>query len=132
MKYTTLMLGFAILMASAGAGATNTPIRCDLCKSLQHIPVQYRGTWCFIHEGTKARIYQRCQHKNKHGMEVTAAFPIIDGMEGRNKITYVGTYPSGAPGLLLQGVYVAIDRQDDPIEWRWSLSRDGQYLLWED
>ena len=129
MKYTTLMLGFAILMASAGVGATGTSMRPLQVPTA--IPVQYQGTWCLIHRGARATIYQRCQRKNKDSIEITAAFPIIDGEEGRNKITYVGTYPSDTPSLLLQGVYVAIDRPDEPIEWRWSLSRDGQYLLWE-
>lgn len=132
MKNKTALLGFAILVASIAVAAADPLVKCDLCKSLQRIPVQYRGTWCFIHTGTKATIYQRCQRKNKGGIEVTAAFPIVDGIEGRNKITYVGTYPYGAPGLLLQGKYEAIDQGDVPIEWKWSISRDGQYLLWED
>src|SRR5262245_10216944 len=88
-RYATLLLGLATLMVSVVAAATADPVvPCDLCKSLQRMPAQYRGTWCFIHQGTIASIYKRCPHKNKHGMEITAAFPIIDGTEGRNTITY--------------------------------------------
>jgi hypothetical protein len=132
MKYATPMLGLTILMASVVATVAADPVvLCDLCKSLQRMPTQYRGTWCFIHRGNTASVYKRCPHKNKDGMEITSAFPIIDGIEDRNTITYVGTYPAGAPGLLLQGKYITADQPDEPIEWRWSLFGDGQYLLWE-
>lgn len=51
MKYATLLLGFAILLAGALAARAEPP----------EIPAAYRGTWCEISNLGNAREYKRCR-----------------------------------------------------------------------
>jgi hypothetical protein len=115
MKYATLLLGLAILMANV-----------VVAKAAEQIPAQYHGYWCEIEPAQNQSLYKRCREPDSEAAISIRARDIECG-EGVCKLLAITAIPGGHKvRARCQGTYT--DQGPFIQVEHWRLSPNGRRL----